>query len=418
MSQPGRPILGTYDLEKRVEDTVILLDAKRAFIGDVTRMSIIIRGIMEHIVAKGSLDPADRFALVAFGETPKVYLKFDQFTPEAFQGALEEVEILGVQSFLADGILMGLQLLIGELQKLSVGKRMRMIIISDGDLHESKTPWQDTADEAKGLGVFIDALQVLDYNHPSDIMKRCTRITGGDYILSSTVDMASNAASMAVKKQASSTSQTTEDKNLPVALVEKIAAPLIPLSDKIKKPKELIDLVTVDSADTRCAICHSDSCMMCRGPKYACGCFCPQCGRFMHLHCASGWAESQKDMPPSVLKCPVCFFLLKVPGSIYRIKVLKGRLQDFYDTKNLKFDSKMTSIEEMGERGLTAKCAICNNVFNSGEEFFQCGNPECGAFYHQGCYNDFSRKSGDRCRVCDGRMQLRLGAHPGVQRIL
>jgi len=70
----------------------------------------------------------------------------------------------------------------------------------------------------------------------------------------------------------------------------------------------------------------------------------------MHLHCASGWAESQKDMPSTVLKCPFCFFLLKVPGSIYRIKVLKGRLQDFYDTKNLKFDSKMTSIEELANR--------------------------------------------------------------------
>jgi len=72
MSQPGRPILGTYDLEKKVEDTVILLDAKRAFIGDVSRMVQITRGIMEHIVAKNSLDPADRFALVAFWETPKV----------------------------------------------------------------------------------------------------------------------------------------------------------------------------------------------------------------------------------------------------------------------------------------------------------------------------------------------------------
>ncbi len=85
---------------------------------------------------------------------------------------------------------------------------------------------------------------------------------------------------------------------------------LKPLSEKIKTPKDLIELVTVDSADTRCTICHSDSCMMCRGPKYACGCFCPQCGRFMHLHCASGWAESQKDMPSTVLKCPFCFFLL------------------------------------------------------------------------------------------------------------
>ncbi len=70
MSQPGRPILGTYDLEKKVEDTVILLDAKRAFIGDVSRMVLITRGVMEHIVAKASLAPADRFAARALQRPP------------------------------------------------------------------------------------------------------------------------------------------------------------------------------------------------------------------------------------------------------------------------------------------------------------------------------------------------------------
>ncbi|HMF31566.1 MAG TPA: VWA domain-containing protein [Candidatus Lokiarchaeia archaeon] len=411
-------ILGTYDLEKKVEDTVILLDAKRGFVGDVNRMSQLIRGIMELCAAKQALDSSDRFALVTFGETQQVNLRFEDYSLETIINALEEVSPLGSSTYLGEGMAAALQVLIEELRKLSTGKIMRMIIISDGEFKQHEQDWNGLADEYKGIGIFIDGLQVIDYDKPSDIMKRCARITGGDFIMCELSDMAANAASMAVKKGRSSISQTTEDKNLPAALIDKIAAPLLPLGDKIKTPQDLIDIVTNESKETMCAICHSDSCMMCHGPKYACGCFCPQCGRFMHLHCASAWAESQKDMPSNVLKCPVCFFLLKVPQSVYRIKVLKGRLKDFYDPKSLKFDARMTSIDQLGTAGLSAKCAICNNVFDAGEEFYQCGNPECGAFYHKDCYSEFSPKSGDRCRVCDGQMRLKLGAHPGIQRIV
>ena len=67
-----------------------------------------------------------------------------------------------------------------------------------------------------------------------------------------------------------------------VAFLEIIAQPLDALEKKIIEPADLLKFVTQKDASTTCAICYSDYCGICKGPSYACGAFCPKCGKFFH----------------------------------------------------------------------------------------------------------------------------------------
>ena len=78
--------------------------------------------------------------------------------------------------------------------------------------------------------------------------------------------------------------------NLP--FVCNLRADLITLEEGIKTVADLKKLVTQEDDTMKCGICHSNDCMMCKGPAFACGVFCPECKRFFHQHCCAGWAES------------------------------------------------------------------------------------------------------------------------------
>ncbi len=83
--------------------------------------------------------------------------------------------------------------------------------------------------------------------------------------------------------------------------------------------------------------------------------YCPNCGRFFHVHCAAGWAEAQSQkegMPPNVFKCPVCFSLLKVPGAVNRVKILQARLKEEFIPPTDKVDMKKVKVRNSGQTGL------------------------------------------------------------------
>lgn len=413
-----REILGTYDLEKKVEDTVVLLDATDKFYGDPNAAILIEQGLIDLVAAKYSIDPSDRFALVTFGEEVNVDMEFDAYSPDAFAEALEGVSLLGQVAYLAEGISIGLQLLIKELQRLSTGKCMRMLIVSDGVFHQKQKDWQELVEDAKGIGIFIDCIQVVSHQRGSEVLRRITRITEGDYMEMSYQQFPNNASSFAVKKRKASISQTTEDKGLPPALLEKIAAELDTIDSRIQTPQDLLEIALAEGDTYKCGICHSNYCMMCHGPPYACGAYCPQCGRFFHVHCAAGWAQNSKDTPSNVFKCPVCFYLLKVPGSLYRIEVLQNRLKSNMEMNQKKggYTASKKPAAQLKD-GLRRVCAYCHKILAPDEEGYQCGNPSCNAIYHLACFQEMAQVSGDRCRVCDASMNLKFGAHPGLSRI-
>jgi hypothetical protein len=415
---PPDQIMGTYDLEKKVEDTVILLDLTRANYGDANRAVIIEESIQELIENKVGLSAAHRFALIGFGETTEILLDFaDWGGPQTLMDALYgKAKILGEEANFFKALSAGFQVTISSMQKMAEGKVFRILFLSEGRFMKDKQDWNELADKASKIGLFVDAVKIGVNDDTT--LKRISRATSGDYVECNLKDLKSWLPSFAAVKKQSNANQTDADKNLK-GLLEIIAAPLISIRDNVKKPGDLLKLAAAKDASSKCGICYSPDCMICKGPAFACGAFCPNCNRFFHVHCAAAWAENSKDTPNNVFKCPVCFSLLKVPGELYRVKVLQGRLKDSFHSPKEKLEMDKLKAKDLGMGWETFTCAKCYGIFESPDsEVMRCGNKECRALYHSKCLDKVEEKNQGRCRVCDSPFRRKFDAARGIQRIV
>ncbi|MBD3352091.1 MAG: VWA domain-containing protein [Candidatus Lokiarchaeota archaeon] len=414
----SEPILGTYDLEKKVEDTLILLEATLKNYGDPNRAVIIEDAILQMIEAKVSAHPPDRYALLTFGETTETVMKFEDWGQKEFKERLyNNINILGARAHLVDGILAGFQELANSMMKLFEGKQFRMLIVTEGqiDHYENQQDWRELVDKCEKIGIFIDVVEITPRPH-KNILRSITAGTKGEHIITKLEDVVPYMVSLASRKKITSMNQSEADKNM-TAFLEIIAQPLDRLDSRIKSPIDLLNFVTTEDESTKCAICHSNTCMICKGPHYACGAYCPNCGRFFHEHCFAAWAENSKDTPPSIGKCPVCFALLKVPGAMYRVKVLQGRLKGRFEPKETKYRATKIKAKELGLNGAKIACQWCRNAFDAEEDIMQCGNPNCFAYYHFDCFGDMIKQTKGRCRVCDTKQGRSYDANPVLEKI-
>lgn len=418
MSSSGQ-ILGTYDLERKVEDTLIILESTIKNYGDLNRAVVLEEAILEMIDAKISVNPSDRYALITYGEKVKKIIDFDDWDPKLFKEKLyNDVEILGTKAYLIDGLMNGFQILANSMMKIFEGKQFRILLITEGhvDNKPGEPDWNDLVDKCEKIGIFIDVVQINDKPHRNFIKSLALR-TRGEYIECPLEDAVSYIQSLAPRKKIASINQSEKDRNM-TAFLEIIAQPLVRMETKIKKPKDLLKFVTAEDDSTKCAICHSQVCMICKGPSYACGAYCPNCDRFVHEHCFAAWAENSKDTPPSIGKCPICFGLLKVPGAIFRVKVLQAQLKgklEFND--NEKYRVEKLKAKDLGIKGAQIECLWCYKVFNADEDIIKCGNPNCNAYYHYQCFNNMINHTKNRCRLCDTLQSRGLDAHPALQKI-
>ena len=308
-------IMGTYDLEKKVEDTVILLDLTRQNYAEPSRAVLLEDSIREMIENKAGMSAAHRFALVGFGETAEIMLDFNDWggVETLMQALYDKGKIMGDKIYFMKGLQKAFQVAITSMQKLAEGKVFRILIISEGQFTKETQDWNELADTAAKIGLYVDCVK-LGRNDDSTL-KRISRQTSGDYVECTPQELKSWLPSFAAVKKQSNVNQTEQDKNLK-GLLEIIAAPLISLRENVKVPGDLLKLAASKDAASKCGICYSPDCMICKGPAFACGAFCPNCNRFFHMHCAAAWSENSKDMPTGVFKCPICFSLLKVPGAL------------------------------------------------------------------------------------------------------
>lgn len=411
-------ILGTYDLSKKVEDVVVLLENTRKCYGDPDTVIEIEAGIVSMIRTKLTIEDKSRYAIVTFSNRQNIEIDFDEFTPEAFEEALYGIELS--PSNVANinvGLNAAFECLVKNMQKLAEGKQFRIIIISSGDFEGKGKKWEELVAISSKVGINIDAVQISQaFGHESEILQAIAKKTMGFYyICKSNADIESILTELAPGREVAGEDsfQTQEDRDMK-GLLEVIAADLNTLDEGIKTIEDLKRIVNQDDDKFKCGICHSPDCMFCKGPAFSCGAFCPACGRFFHQHCCAGWAESQKDTPKNVFKCPVCFHLLKVPGAVHRISVLKENLIERQRHPD-KIEVKKFNINEIGQAGAFKFCAWCRNVFNPQEEIFNC--PNCGSFYHQDCMDKMTDKTMNRCRVCDAPFSIR-GTAGGIQRIV
>ncbi len=413
-------ILGTYDLEKKVEDIVILLENTRKNYGNPDAVVEIESGIITMVQTKLSIEQKARFALITFSNRYNIELDFEDFTQETFTEALYGIELSPSEvANISVGLNAAFEVTVKNMQKLAEGKKFRIIIISEGTFEGKGKKWEELTNVADKVGIVIDSLQMASvFGTRSEILQLISKRTMGEYyFLESPSEVEGILTALAPGKAVvgEDAFQSREDRDMR-GLLEVIAAPLNTLEERITNVEELKKLVNQEDESMKCGICHSPDCMFCKGPAFSCGAFCPECGRFFHQHCCAGWAESQKDTPKSVFKCPVCFHLCKVPSTVHRITVLKDNLTESQrHPKSL--DVKKFNINEIGAAGAIKFCAWCRNVFNPNETVFNC--PSCGAFYHADCMEVMLNKTIDRCRVCDthfGKSYLKSGG--GIERII
>jgi hypothetical protein len=171
---PGT-IMGTYDLEKKVEDTVILLELTKRNYGNPNRAVLIEEAIQELVVAKQRLGSAHRFALVGFGEKAETIIDFDTYYgPEDIMKALvEKAKILGEKSLFMVGLSAAFATAAKSMQKLAEGKIFRILVISEGEFSPEKVSWDQVTDTAAKIGLFIDAVKLAVNQDPT--LKRVTR---------------------------------------------------------------------------------------------------------------------------------------------------------------------------------------------------------------------------------------------------
>ncbi|MHA1292621.1 MAG: VWA domain-containing protein [Promethearchaeota archaeon] len=413
-------ILGTYDLSKKVEDTVILLENTRKAYGNPDVVVEIEAGIISMVQSKIGMESASRYALVSFSNRHNIEIDFEDFSLEAFQDALYSIELS--PSNVANinlGLNAAFEVLVKNMQKLAEGKQFRIIIICQGEFEGKGKKWEELLEISSKVGIVIDTVQISEaFSSESEILKTISKRTNGYYIQCKSIsDIESTLVSLAPNRVEAGEDafQSQEDKDMK-GLLEVIAADLITLEEGIKTVEDLKNLITQEDDKMKCGICHSPDCMFCKGPAFSCGAFCPECGRFFHQHCCAGWAESQKDTPKTVFKCPVCFHLLKVPATVHRISVLKENLIE-HRKEPISYEIKKFNINEIGAEGAYKFCMWCRNVFNPNEIVYHCGNSSCDAFYHIDCLEEMSEKTLNRCRLCDSQLG-RLKSVAGIERII
>ena len=85
-------ILGTYDLEKKIEDICVVLENTEKNYGDPDIVVEIEAGILSMVSTKLAMESKTRFALVTFSNKHKVRLDFEDFSQDTFKEALYNID--------------------------------------------------------------------------------------------------------------------------------------------------------------------------------------------------------------------------------------------------------------------------------------------------------------------------------------
>jgi hypothetical protein len=149
------------------------------------------------------------------------------------------------------------------MMRLFEGKQFRMIIVTEGsvDHRQGESDWKELVDKCDKIGLFIDVVEIFNATPQKTILKSVAAGTHGDFIACRLGDVKNYMQSLSMQKKNVSSNQSQADKGM-TAFLDIIAQPLDRIDDKITQPKQLLEFVTSKDEKTKCAICHSDYCMI------------------------------------------------------------------------------------------------------------------------------------------------------------
>lgn len=390
--------------EERLEDIVVCIDNSRSmFRRDFApnRLEAVKKAVQEFIKRKNQIDNRDRVALVAFSSKGNVISEFKEESEGSLPN-LNTIKAAGITG-IGEGLAVAIQLLVKEIQKLGQ-KIFRIILISDGK------PWSSTIDPfkmanlASRLKIHIDSVGIgeLGVAYEESILDKIAHETKGEYSrVFETQSLIELLIKLANKKEISYTE--AQKKSITDATVLNIiAGDLYRPAEATDTQSELVDLI-MGREKKKCIICYQYECPTCHGPFFNCGRYCSNCKAPMHLHCAADWAEHSSEKNPTIFRCPRCFFLLKVPESVQKVKHAH---KTTYDLPAEVETTRYALITKETDEIAAAVCPICHMIFDFSTDPRAYLCTTCGSYFHTKCIEEYLQKGEGACRICGKRIEM------------
>jgi uncharacterized protein YegL len=355
-----------------------------------------------------SSDSLTTFSILTFSDSVEKLIEFTNLKDQ-LEESVEKIQIKGRGSVLGEAFAISIKMLIEELRKIEA-KIPRILIISDGNYSNTAVDPLKMARLCQGLKIRIDSFKIGDAEH-MDILKRITDLTRGKYLYSNDsetlIDTAKGYADANIKFPSLKSESPIENP----AFLRKIAANLLRVQDLTKNQEIKVKQLRGVADYKKCSICFSDKDPITNATFFISGRYCPNCQTPYHINCLAEWATSQEDAnlrKSGTVRCPHCFYLLKIPSEVTQVKRLKILSKKELHKQigaepSQSFKALSYNASELGDEAIYNSCQVCNIIFEEHQEVIKCGNTDCGVLYHKDC---FEKLEAGICKNCAAKLEL------------
>jgi len=384
------------------ENICFVLDASRSSARtdlEPTRLDAYKQSVLGFIRQRKTLENEIQtfYALVVVGREIKNVFSFGDYAKDSdFETELQKL-LPGGSSNIAEGMGAAIKLHIEDI-RVSGMRTPKIIIIGDGHVTESShTTPQKMANIAAGLGIKVDTIKIGGLNH-SQALHDIALITNGKfYEAQQKTDLMRVMNELAGEHPGNSQNRPNSFSKL----LEKIAVPLKSDAEMRQDSAEIVARIRNKNEWSKCGICFNIRDPVKKLDFSLSGRYCPSCGTGFHLHCIHEWAESHSEIR-HVVRCPHCFYLLKIPTEIFQTALLHEEFKKEREngTQRVEIEGytvKSNSAVNLGEIAVYSSCPVCQTIFNDTEMVYVCGNPSCNSIYHQKCFDSVTNHP---CKIC------------------
>ena len=396
--------------ERVPENIVVCIDTSRSmFRSDYkpNRLTVSIDAVKKVISERLAIDENSSFSIVKFSNKPKKLHDFTNIKEDLYK-VLDSIKLSG-HSAMGEALGLSIKIIIAELRKLAA-KIPRILLVTDGLYSKMSVDPLKMARLAQGLKIKIDSFRLGELSS-SNILKRISDITQGNYYYSNDPESlyrsAHDLAISNVKTYGGGAQSPIENP----AFLRKIAADLLRVQDLTKDQEQRLLQIRGLADYKKCSICFSDTNPYTKSSFYVSGRYCPNCQTPFHIHCLSSWADSQKDAKmkrAGTVRCPHCFYLIKIPTEVSQIQKLKNLTKPSLRQSKAtigpqEYEAKLIKFEDLDAEAMFSSCPVCNLIFEEHQKIVECGN--CNTLYHKQC---FEKLPNSHCKSCEAILKLQI----------
>ncbi|MFX0098024.1 MAG: hypothetical protein ACFFCS_00475 [Candidatus Hodarchaeota archaeon] len=304
------------------EDTIILLAVDREY----THMGAVTKALEDFFQTKSSLDLSDRFNMVLFLENGPAYLEDFTFQWDRLINLLKQNQDTIGKPNLEGGLFLALTFIL-DIYKIVSGKYFRILVIKDGSVPEMTKDFLVTGlvEKIHPMPVFLDVIVLGMYDDPDKekLENMIDASKGGDLIYATTFKEFQDALNH----------DATNKKEIKVGLWEDkpdyhMAHEHKPFFEDLASDLEPI---TKYELNMKCTVCFQPTSPVCGTDALV---KCPSCNTTFHDCCLISWADQSNIGIDHVFRCPICFYLIKLPEFMLDTKVDDFSFESFLEEIN------------------------------------------------------------------------------------